>query len=90
MTQRPHFTPIEFRLLQCLARHGGAAVSREHLLRHVWGYSPHAMTRTIDTTVRRLRKKIEPDPARPRFLLTTYGVGYRLVDGHRFSEPATR
>jgi len=81
------FTPTEIRLLECLARHGGQPVSRQDLLREVWGYSPYALTRTIDTTVRRVRKKLEPDPSRPRFLLTCYGVGYALVDCHKFNSP---
>ncbi len=80
------FTPTEARLLACLASHEGQPVPREHLLREVWGYSPYALTRTIDTTVRRLRKKIEPDPSEPRYLLTRYGIGYALVDCHKLTD----
>ena len=81
-----HFTPTEARLLACLASHEGQAVSREQLLTEVWGYSPYALTRTIDTTVRRVRKKIEPNPSEPRYLLTRHGVGYALVDCHKVTD----
>jgi two-component system response regulator ResD len=77
------FTPQEFELLQFLLQNPGVAWSREQLLRHAWGLS-HAVgdQRTVDTHVRRLRVKIEDDPARPRILCTVWGAGYRL-DGAR-------
>jgi predicted ATPase len=69
---------MERRLLQRLASRPGAVVTRAELLTEVWGYSERATTRTLDSTVRRLRKRIEPDPSDPRHILTVRGVGYRF------------
>ncbi len=69
----------ETRLLGYLAARPNEEVSREDLLVDVWGYAPNAATRTIDTTIRRLRKKIETDPSSPRVILTIQGRGYRLA-----------
>lgn len=71
-------TPTEVELLRLLGRNSGKPVSREELLREIWGVDG-AVSRTLDTHVNRLRKKLEPDPAHPRFLLTVHGVGYRLA-----------
>ncbi len=71
-------TPTECTLLRELLAHGDAPVARDHLLRAVWGADGTA-TRTLDTHVARLRRKLEADPAAPRHLLTVHGVGYRLV-----------
>ncbi len=70
-------TPTEASLLVELQRRSGAPARREDLLRAVWGAGP-AETRTLDTHIARLRRKIEKDPARPRHLLTVHAVGYRL------------
>jgi len=64
-------------LLALLDRHGGV-VSRLELMREVWGYSDAVITRTIDTHVAELRRKLEADPASPRHILTVRKVGYRL------------
>jgi predicted ATPase/DNA-binding winged helix-turn-helix (wHTH) protein len=72
-------TVREAHLLTYLAERAGQTVSRETLLVDVWGYHPNAQTRTIDTTVRRVRTKIEADPAAPTVLLTVHGEGYQLV-----------
>lgn len=72
-------TPKEFELLGVLAAAGGRALRREQLLAQVWGYGPQVVTRTLDVHIGRLRRKIEPDPERPRIILTVPGVGYRLV-----------
>ena len=72
--------PKEAELLVWLLRHRGQTCSREDLLRAVWGYDATPTTRTVDTHVFQLRQKIEADPARPQFLLTVHGVGYRLRD----------
>ena len=74
-------TTREFELLHYLAERGGQAATRDELLRVVWGYSGAALTRTVDNCVARLRRKIEPDPRNPKFLLTMYGDGYALVAG---------
>lgn len=72
-------TAREARLLAYLARRPGQTISREALLVDVWGYHPDVRTRTIDTTVRRVRTKIEVDPAQPTVLLTVHGEGYQLI-----------
>ncbi len=74
-----HCTRTEFRLLSELAEHPGKVLSREHLLERVWGYDYFGDGRLVDVHVRRLRTKIEPDPANPRFILTVRGMGYKLA-----------
>lgn len=71
-------SPTEVKLLSYLADHAGAVVSKELLLVDVWGYKPGIASRTVVSTVERVRKKIEADPSKPQSLLTD-GVGYRLV-----------
>jgi DNA-binding response OmpR family regulator len=76
-----NLTPIEFKLLAHLARHRRQALTRSQIVEAVWGYDPDLDSeRAVNVYVRRLREKIEPDPSRPRLLLTVPGVGYRLVD----------
>jgi DNA-binding response OmpR family regulator len=70
--------PKEFDLLYYLARFPGLVLSREALLREVWGYDYHVDTRTVDVHVRWLRQKIEDDPANPRRIETVRGHGYRF------------
>ncbi len=69
-------THREFRLLEYLVRHPGEVLSRERLLREVWGHADDLTTRTVDNHVLRLRKHIEPDPEEPRFIRTARGAGY--------------
>jgi DNA-binding response OmpR family regulator len=71
----------EFGVLRLLAARSGEVVTRDELLDAVWGYDRFPTTRTVDNHVSLLRAKIEDDPARPRFLLTIRGVGYKLVVG---------
>lgn len=71
-------TPLEYDLLVCLLRRGGAVVDRETLLTEVWGYKAPVPTRTIDTHIGNLRAKLEDDPSDPRHLVTVRKVGYRL------------
>lgn len=71
-------TSTEVDLLRFLATHQGQTVSREDLLDAVWGYAANVVTRTLDTAIYRLRKKIEPDPSEPVHLLTVHGKGYRF------------
>jgi len=68
----------EFDLLGFLAAHPGQAFSRDRLMDRVWDASPLADTGTVTVHVRRLRAKIEPNPERPRFIQTVWGVGYRF------------
>jgi two-component system response regulator MtrA len=74
-----HLTSTEFRLLTDLAAANGRVLSREDLLEHVWGYDYFGDSRLVDVHIRRLRMKIEPDPASPTFLVTVRGTGYKLV-----------
>ncbi len=74
-----HCTRTEFRLLCELADHPGKVLTREHLLERVWGYDYFGDGRLVDVHVRRLRTKIEPDPANPTFILTVRGMGYKLA-----------
>jgi DNA-binding response OmpR family regulator len=76
-------TAREFDLLWFLARHPRQVFSRDQLMDRVWGYSAALDTGTVTVHVRRLREKIEDDPARPRLLQTVWGIGYR------FSPPPT-
>jgi len=71
-------TPMEFNLLLALLERRGAVVSRLDLLRQVWGHSSSVLTRTVDTHVAELRRKLEDDPSRPRHILTARKAGYRL------------
>ncbi|GAB4195111.1 MAG: response regulator transcription factor [Roseiflexaceae bacterium] len=68
----------EFDLLACLMRNAGLALSREQLLHEVWGAETSSTSRTVDVHVRWLRTKIEPDTARPRYIETVHGHGYRF------------
>lgn len=70
--------PKEFDLLSFLARHPGQVLTREMLLERVWDYDYTGGTRTVDVHIRWLREKIEPDPSRPRYIHTIFGVGYKL------------
>jgi two-component system, OmpR family, alkaline phosphatase synthesis response regulator PhoP len=72
-------TAQEFKLLKFLAGSMGRVVSRDELLNEVWGYQNYPSTRTVDNHVLRLRQKLEPDPANPRFLVTMHGAGYKFV-----------
>jgi two-component system KDP operon response regulator KdpE len=72
-------TPIELKLLGCLARHLGMVVTHRTLLQEVWGPNHAADTHYLRIYMKQLREKLEPDPVRPRYLLTETGVGYRLV-----------
>jgi DNA-binding response OmpR family regulator len=71
-------TPKEFDLLVALLNRRGAAVSRHELMQEVWGYSVTVLSRTVDTHIVELRRKLERDPANPAHILTVRKVGYRL------------
>ncbi|HKB13181.1 MAG TPA: response regulator transcription factor [Vicinamibacterales bacterium] len=73
-------TDQEFRLLHLLATHAGIVFSREALLGKIWRGDTYVTVRSVDTLVKRLRRRIEPDPANPKFLLTVWGVGYKFAD----------
>jgi DNA-binding response OmpR family regulator len=71
-------TPIEFRLLYCLARNSGRVLTHEFLLTAVWGYDYEGYSNQVAVYMRRLRNKTEKDPANPEYLLTVRGLGYRF------------
>ncbi len=71
-------TAREFELLAFLARHPGQVFSRDRLMELVWQLSDYTDSSTVTVHIRRLRAKIEPDPERPRFVQTVWGVGYRF------------
>ena len=73
-----HLTKTEFRLLCELAENRGKVFSREELLDKVWGYDYFGDGRLVDVHIRRLRTKVETDPAAPRHVVTVRGLGYRL------------
>lgn len=75
------FTAQEFKLLKYFANSPSRVISREELLNEVWGYENYPTTRTVDNHVLRLRQKLEPDPANPRYFLTMHGSGYKFMPG---------
>jgi len=77
--QRVELTGKEFDVLRLLARHRGEIVTRDRLLEEVWGYETYPTTRTVDNHILRLRQKLEEDPSNPRYILSIYGEGYKLV-----------
>jgi two-component system KDP operon response regulator KdpE len=76
--QELHLTPTEYKLLATLVRHAGKVVTHRQLLHEVWGVNYVDQTHYLRVYMAQLRHKLEPDPTRPRFLLTEPGVGYRL------------
>jgi len=75
-----HLTPIEFDLLRQLAIHRGKLVTHRQLLREVWGPAYETETHYLRVHVAHIRSKIEPEPSRPRYVITEPGIGYRLRD----------
>jgi len=74
-----HLTPIEYRLLTTLVRHAGKILTHPQLLKEVWGPNQTDQAQYLRVYVAQLRRKLEQNPARPRYLLTESGVGYRLA-----------
>jgi DNA-binding response OmpR family regulator len=72
-------SPREYRLLGYFVSRTGQVVTREELLSAVWGYDKSSMSRTVDTHVAKLRKKVEDSPESPRYILTVHGAGYRFT-----------
>jgi DNA-binding response OmpR family regulator len=84
MTVRRNGRPIiltahKFKLLKFFTENPERVLTREALLNEVWGYNSYPTTRTVDNQILKLRQKLEPDPARPKHLLTIYGAGYKFV-----------
>jgi two-component system KDP operon response regulator KdpE len=74
-----HLTPIEFRLLEILAKHAGMVVTHRQLLTQVWGPGSVEQTHYLRGYIKQLREKLEINPAQPQYLLTETGIGYRLA-----------
>ncbi len=77
--QPVELTPTEFELLRVLMQNAGHAFTRSELIEKGLGYTYEGLERTVDSHVKNLRRKIEPDPKKPSYVQTVYGVGYRLV-----------
>ena len=77
--QKVAFSQREIEVLRYMSVRSGKVVTREELLRDVWGYQNIPLTRSVDNLIARLRWKIEPDPENPRYIHTVYGDGYRLT-----------
>jgi two-component system KDP operon response regulator KdpE len=73
-----HLTPTEYKLLAVLARHAGRVITHRQLLKEVWGVNAIQHTHYLRVYMTQLRHKLEQDPARPQYLQTELGVGYRL------------
>ena len=78
--RRLDFTPTEFELLATLATQPGRIFTRAQLLDVIGGLEADSFERAIDAHVKNLRRKLEPDPHNPRYVLTVYGVGYRFAE----------
>jgi DNA-binding response OmpR family regulator len=78
--ERCELTTLEFDLLHFLVLRPGRVFSRDDLLRYVWGEDRVVDNRTIDSLVSRLRRRVEPDPANPRYIQTVWGAGYRFAE----------
>jgi two-component system, OmpR family, KDP operon response regulator KdpE len=76
--KQEHLTPLEHRILECLARHADSVVTHARVMKEVWG--PHQTdVRSLRVYVASLRRKLEVDPTQPRHIVTEAGIGYRLV-----------
>lgn len=73
-----HLTPLEYRVLECMARHGGFIVPRARLVEEVWGPEHGGDTQSLRVCIKNLRRKLEKDPHRPEHITTEMGLGYRL------------
>lgn len=77
--RRVELSRREFELLRYLIAHRGELVSREQLLRDVWGYNQFTVTRTVDNFIAKLRVHLEADPRNPRYIVTAHGSGYQML-----------
>ena len=77
-SKRIELSPKEFELLSLLASHPGKSYDRNKILNLIWGYDFEGYEHTVNSHINRLRSKIEPDISKPRYILTTWGIGYRF------------
>lgn len=75
-----HFTPIEFKIFKLLVKHCGKVLTHNYIIKEVWGEAIGGENQSLRVFMANIRRKIEKQPANPRYLLTEVGVGYRLVD----------
>lgn len=75
-----HLTPIEYRVMVLMAKHAGKVLTHNFIIKEIWGSSIGNETQSLRVFMANIRRKIEKDPAQPRYILTEVGVGYRLVD----------
>jgi DNA-binding response OmpR family regulator len=76
--ERWDLTALELKMLQCFVRQPGRVISREQVIDEVWGHDVHVTDRVVDTHVVKLRRRIEPEPATPRHIVSVRGLGYRF------------
>lgn len=76
-------TPVEFKLLGVMVKEPGRVFNREQLIEEALGYDFEGFNRTIDVHILNLRRKLEPDPSRPRYIKTIYGAGYKFLEADR-------
>jgi DNA-binding response OmpR family regulator len=76
--QPVELTPLEFKVLTTFIRHRGRVLSRDRLLDEVWGHGVYLTDRVVDNQIMNLRKKIEPEPTEPQYLVSLRGIGYRF------------
>ena len=81
-------TPTEYRLLAYLAQNAGRIVTQDLLLEQIWGAEYVGESHMLQVNVNRLRRKIEPDPAHPRYILTKVGIGYQLANTANTRQPS--
>ena len=79
-TRLIELTPTEFELLRVLLQNPGYVITRADLIEHSLGYDYESLERTLDSHIKNLRRKIEPDAKHPSYIQTVYGVGYRLIE----------
>lgn len=75
-----HLTPIEYRLIELMSRNAGKVLTHNHILREIWGPGTQNEMQSLRVFMANIRRKIEADPAQPRYILTEVGVGYRMVE----------
>lgn len=79
-----NLTPVEFKILGVLVREPGRVFSRAQIIEYALGIDFDGFDRTIDVHILKLRRKLEPDPRKPRFIKTIYGAGYKLMESTRY------
>jgi DNA-binding response OmpR family regulator len=72
-------SPREYELLRCFIERQGEIITREELLKQIWGYDSYPDTRTVDAHIAKLRQKIEDKPEEPKLIVTVHGIGYKLI-----------